>query len=155
MARPELLAPPFGGDLPLPYRWLYAHGVTELRPWSFIETQASAIALRDEFLLETAAPNPSVVRDWIPFARHHAQDDFAGFVLDDGKPTGEVAVVHLTWKRSAEVPGFPGITTYRDGWDWIARCLMPDTHEWAELNHEDIPELIAELDDQAANGKRT
>ena len=27
----------------------------------------------------------------------------------------------------------------------IARCLLPDTQEWAEHNHEDIPDLIAEL----------
>jgi len=108
---------PDGGPLPLPYRWLHAHGVHALRPWHVLDEQSRALGLRTELLFEVAAPNPSEIRDWMPFASLQTQDDFAGFVLIDGEPTGEVCVVHLTWKSKPELPGWPTITRYRDGWE--------------------------------------
>ena len=70
---------PDGAPLPLPYRWILACGLRKLTPWHFIDDQARALALRDEFLLEVEAPSPSSVRDWFPFAYDQTQDDFAGF----------------------------------------------------------------------------
>src|SRR5690242_20521671 len=102
--------------MPLPYRWLHALRITRIPPWHFIDDPAEASRLRAEFLREVAAPNPSEVRDWMPFAHHQAQDDVAGFVLRDGVPTGEVRVVHLTWSGAAERPGWPGLDRYRDLW---------------------------------------
>lgn len=132
---------PDGAPLPLPYRWIRACGLRELRPWHFIDDQARALALRDEFLLEVEAPNPSSVRDWFPFASHQAQDDFAGFILHDGKPTEEVAIVHLTWKRRSELPGWPSIARYTSFWTWLTDVGIVDTAEWAERNPEDLDDF--------------
>ena len=132
-----MLVLPSGQPLPNPYVWLHHHGFRELPPWSLIEDQASALALRDEFLLEVEAPNPSLVRDWFPFARHQAQDDFAGFILVDGAATGEVAIVHLTFKRRSELPGWPGMSRRPSFWVWFAD-VVDDTAEWCEGNFEDL-----------------
>ncbi|MBA3541007.1 MAG: hypothetical protein H0T79_15460 [Deltaproteobacteria bacterium] len=132
-----MLELPSGAAMPLPYRWVYAHGIRELPPWSMIDDQAQAIALRDEFLLEVQTPNPATIRDWFPFASHRSQDDRAGFVLVDGVPSGEVAVVHLTWRARAEQPGWPSMVRYPTFWAWLRDCMLDDAAEWAELNGED------------------
>ena len=132
---------PSGAPLPLPYRWIRACGLRELRPWHFIDDQAHALALRAEFLREIEAPNPATVRDWFPFASLQTQDDVAGFVLGDQQPTREVAVVHLTWARKSEQPGWPSIARFADFWDWLTRVGIADTAEWCENNPEDLDEL--------------
>jgi hypothetical protein len=131
-----MLVLPSGKPMPLPYRWLWRHGLRELPPWSLIDDQARALALRDEFLIEAAAPNPIAITDWFPFARHQAQDDYAGFVMDAGVATDEVAVVHLTFKRSAELPGWPGYSRVGDFWSWL-KSAIDDTAEFCEEPDED------------------
>lgn len=137
--------------MPMPFRWVVARGIRELPPWEMIDDQASALALRDEFLLEVQAPNPSKLRDWFPFARHRAQDDFAGFELaPDGVPTGSVYVVHLTWKRRAELPGWPSMGHFETFWTWLRDCMIEDAAEWAELNGDDD---LWELEDERARSE--
>jgi hypothetical protein len=126
---------PDGGPLPLPYRWLHRSGARTLTPWHLIVEQKEALGLRREYLLEVGGAS-----DWLPFARHQAQDDFAGFVLVDGVATGEVAVVHLTWAGKREQPGWPSMDRYQDGWEWIERCLWPETRDWTERNGIDDDE---------------
>src|SRR5687768_12428796 len=108
-----------GRPLPLAYRWLVEQGLTRFGPWYFIEEQAHSDAFRAEFVKEVAAPNPSPVKDFQPFAHHAACDDFAGFVLRDGQVTQEVAYVHLTFAGRPELPGYPGMTLYATVWDWL------------------------------------
>jgi hypothetical protein len=139
---------PDGSPLPLPYRWLHALRITSLTPWHFIEDRAAAAAVRAELLREVAPPNEATVRDWMPFARHQAQDDVAGFVLRDGAPTGEVYVVHLTWSGGPERPGWPGMSRYVDLWDWLARCALPETRAWAEDNEDEIADMLADPDER-------
>ncbi|HEU0036252.1 MAG TPA: hypothetical protein VFQ53_36815 [Kofleriaceae bacterium] len=131
--------------MPVPYRWIRVHGVRELPPWEFLDDQARALALRDEFLLEVQEPNPSKVRDWFPFAAHRARDEFAGFELVAGKATGAVCVVHLTWRRRAEQPGWPSLTRHDSFWAWFRGDMLDEAIEWADLNAEaDVLDLEAE-----------
>jgi hypothetical protein len=126
-----MLVLPSGAPMPLPYRWIWRHGFRELPPWSLIVDQAQAIALRDEFLREAAAPNPIAIRDWFPFARHQAQDDYAGLILDAGVATDEVAIVHLTFKRGVELPGWPGYSRVGDLWRWL-KDVVEETKEFCD-----------------------
>jgi hypothetical protein len=134
------LVGPDGRPLPMAYRWVHALGVRSLTPWHLLRDQGEALVLRDEFLIETGDG-----RDWIPFARDQTCDELAGFALDARcAPTGEVWIVHLTFKRALELPGFPSMERYSDFWDWLQRRAIPDTREWAELASEaDLVDLSA------------
>ena len=68
-----------------------------------------------------APPNPSALRDWLPFATRQDCDDVAGFELAQGRPTGAVYMVHLTWSKGPERPGWPVMERYEDFWDWVSR----------------------------------
>jgi len=81
-----------GNPLPAAYRWLVGQGLTDFGPWYLIEKQAESDAFRAEFRKEVASPNPSPIKDFQPFARHGGCDDFAGFVLWDGRIDKEVLV---------------------------------------------------------------
>jgi hypothetical protein len=132
---------PDGKPLPIAYRWLHALGVVSLPPWHFVEGQERAMGMREEFLRETAAPNQSRLRDWMPFAARQDCDDVVGFVLVDGAAPGAVCVVHLTWAGRPERPGFPGVDEYDDFWDWLQRDAIPETRDWAD--EEWIADLVA------------
>lgn len=129
--RLRFLSAPGGVALPLPYRWIRASGLVRLPPWQFLETARQAQAFRKEFLLEISPPNRCVIKDWMPFARRQDTDDVAGFVLEQGKPTGTVAVVHLTWSGQPEQRGWPSIERYEDFWAWLRKDVLPTTREWA------------------------
>jgi hypothetical protein len=115
-----------GQPLPFAYRWLVEQGLTQFGPWYFIDAQVESDAFRAEFAKEVAAPNPSTVKDFQPFARHGACDDFAGFVIRDGRVTKEVLYVHLTFAGRAELPGYPGMTRYEDVWAWLSGCVVEE-----------------------------
>jgi hypothetical protein len=115
-----------GQPLPFGYRWLVEQGLTQFAPWYFIEEQADSDGFRAEFAKEVAAPNPSLVKNFQPFARHTACDDFAGFVIRDGQVTKEVLCVHLTFAGGPELPGYPGMTLYEDVWAWLSDCVVAE-----------------------------
>ncbi len=127
----RFLSAPGGVPLPLPYRWLRGTGLIHLPPWHFIETTRQAQALRKEFLLEISPPNRCSFKDWMPFARRQDTDDVAGFVLERGKPTGTVVVVHLTWSGQPEQRGWPSMERYEDFWAWLRKDAIVATSEWA------------------------
>ena len=122
--------------LPDPLRRLLDHGLRELPPWELYDDPAAASSLRDELLLETQPPNPCPIRDWYPFARHFQIDDHAGFVLVDGQPTGEIAVVHLTYLGRAEQPGWPGFQRYRNFTHWFRDALITEAAEFCDGNFD-------------------
>jgi hypothetical protein len=121
---------PGNQPLPLGYRWIIANGVRGLSPWRFLESQPESEALRHEFLQEVAAPNSSLVRDVVPFARRTDCDDVAAFILDEsGEVTEQVCLVQLTWKSAPEVPGWPGMALYDDVWLWVSAVVLVDAQE--------------------------
>jgi hypothetical protein len=121
-----------GQPLPFAYQWLVHQGLTNFGPWYFIKEQRQSDVLRSEFIKETAAPNTSEVKDFQPFARHAACDDFAGFVISEGKVTGPVVLVHLTFAGRAELPGYPGMMLYEDIWAWFSACVVEDMRNVAD-----------------------
>jgi hypothetical protein len=122
-----------GKPLPYAYRFLVEHGVTQFGPWCFIEDQAGSDALRTEFVKEVAAPNPSKVKDFQPFASMSGIcDDFAGFVIRDGHATNEVLGVHLTWLGRPENPGWPDMQLFPDIWAFLSERVIPEMAMCAE-----------------------
>ena len=119
-----------GDELPFAYRYLVEQGLTRFGPWYLIEDQAESDGFRAEFVREVAVPNSSRIKDFQPFARHAACDDFAGFVLWQGRWEGrvspEVVVVHLTFSGKPETPGYPGMTRYPDVWAWLSECVLEE-----------------------------
>jgi hypothetical protein len=121
--------------LPLPLRWLRAHGLRGLTPWHFIERPEDAAALRREYLLEVAGGSQPE-RDMLPFARRQDKDDVAGFVIENGTVTGKVISAHLTWKGGPEMTGRPHVERYGDLWEWM-KAAIDETATWC--CEEDLP----------------
>jgi hypothetical protein len=115
-----------GKPLPFAYRWLVEQGLIRFGPWYFIEEQTDSDAFRAEYIKEVASPNPALIKDFQPFARHAACDDFAGFVIRGGVLTREVLYVHLTFAGGPEMAGFPGTTLYEDVWAWLSDCVVEE-----------------------------
>ena len=124
MAFPPLLSD--GRDLQFAYRWLIQEGFTHFGPWHFIDDQFASDSFRAEFAKEVADPNPSPVKDFQAFAHHAACDDFAGFVIRDGRVTEGVLDVHLTWSGRVELTGWPSMTVYDDIWAWLAKSVIEE-----------------------------
>jgi hypothetical protein len=125
-----------GRPLPYGYRWLFERGLTDFGPWYLISEQSDSDAMRQEFVKETSAPNPSQVKDFQPFAKAAGNDDVAGFVIRSGKVSKEVLLVHLTWSSRPELEGYPGMTLYSDVWEWFADCVVGEMKYVAENEEE-------------------
>lgn len=108
-----------GFAYPLEYQWIRLNGFDGMAPWRCIDVADDASAIRNEFLLEVARGSIPV-KDFLPFARSGVSDDYAGFVQSDGIVTGEVCVVHLTFRRAAEVSGYPRYQILPTAWEWVA-----------------------------------
>jgi hypothetical protein len=54
--------------------------------------------------------------------------DDALFEISDG--TGRVAVVHLTWGRTAEQPPWPITNIYPNVEAWAEKCMQPEHEDW-------------------------
>ena len=133
---------PCDASLPLPVRWVAAHGITWLTPWSLIDEASTRAGLRRQFQLEVSGGSREIT-DCLPFARRQDCDDVAAFVVSDGVFTHEVIVAHLTWRDGPERDGFPGMERFPTFWDWFARAIR-DSSEWA--SEEALPDVIAERD---------
>ena len=122
-------------SVPLPLRWLVAHGVTSLTPWHFLADHDRVAALRAEYRAETADG-----RDCIPFAVRQDCDDVAAFVVSGGKTTDAVVDVHLTYTRSAERKGFPTERRYKTFWAWLKSAIDDSADFASELDLDEIVE---------------
>ena len=120
---PVLTAAPDGEPMPVGYRWLVEFGTLNGTAWRLLDEAASA-ELRAEFQAETAAPNDTVIKDCLPFAQGGEKDDIAAFVLDDGRCTGAVVSVHLTFSKKPESEGWPGLWRHRSLWEWLAKNVI-------------------------------
>ena len=117
--------------LPLEYRWLKFHGFSGFRPWELIEDPGRQ-SLRQEYQIETG-------ENFYPFANRQDCDEFAGFIVNNGDIQSSVVVVHLTWKGSREVRGFPIRTEFKNMFDWLREVAIPDTCEW--MSEEELNDL--------------
>jgi hypothetical protein len=123
-------------SIPLPLRWLIAHGITSLTPWHFLADRDRVAALRAEYCAETADG-----RDCLPFAVRQDCDDVAAFVVSNGRITDTVVDVHLTYSRGPAMEVFPHEQTYKTFWAWL-KSAVDDSADFAmEL---DLDEIIDE-----------
>ena len=128
---PPLLTAPNGEPFPIGYRWLRAHGLVGLRPWMFVDSPAEAHELRGEFVCEVAPPNLCPVRDLLPFAVRKDRDELAGFVVESGQLTQEVALVHLSLKGRPERNRELLLRRFADVWEFVREAMLEDARDWA------------------------
>ena len=128
---PPLLTAPNGEPFPIGYRWLRVHGLVGLRPWMFVDSPAEAQDLRGEFVCEVAPPNRCPVRDLLPFAVRKDRDELAGFIVEGGKLTDEVALVHLSGKGRPERDRDLVVKRFADVWEFAREALLEDARDWA------------------------
>ncbi len=126
-----LLRAPNGEPFPLGYRWLREHGLVGLRPWMFLDDADEAWRLRGEFVREVASPNRCPIRDLLPFAQRKDRDELAGFVVEGGKLTQEVALVHLSFKGRPERDRELLLKRFSDIWEFAKEALLEDARDWA------------------------
>jgi hypothetical protein len=93
-----------------------------IAPWQPVEHPEESAALTAELQRELAPGHPLAGLPLRPIARRAGCDDVL-FAVEDG--SGRVAVVHLTWRGSQEVPPWPVSTLYDDLTAWAAAELRP------------------------------
>jgi hypothetical protein len=130
-------ARPAAAQLPLPLRWLRAHGLRGLTPWHFIDAPEELASLRAEYRKDVGRGSQPE-RDFLPFARRQDQDEVAGFVVERGTVTSKVISVHLTWTGRAEPSGSPTIDRHQDIWEWL-KAAIDETAIWC--SEGDMPPL--------------
>lgn len=140
-----------GYAFPREYAWLRQGGFCSLRPWRCIDDVDEATSLRREFLLEVGRGSISV-RDCLPFARIDDGDDFAGFVQSQGRITGEVCIVHLTFRSAAEVSGYPTHEILPTVWAWLIRII--DDAERHCQRDQGAADAATRADDAASRARR-
>ena len=116
---------------PLALRWILANGVSELRPWRFFDSNEGESAER-----AFAQESGSVTRVKV-FASRQDCDDFAGFVVEDGKVTDRVVYFHPSFNGSTHThlvnSRHPSLFAF------LRDVVLGDTEDWcAEDELEDL-----------------
>src|SRR5437870_953774 len=118
---PTSKAEELGFRLPPAYFHVQELGLTNLKPWYFIES--SAIRANYSQINERFAE-----RHVLPFARRGDCDDVACFVLEeDARSRSEVVVIHDYAAKGMEV-----VNRMPNFWDWF-RSAVEDMIQWSEL----------------------
>ena len=139
MTQPSLTTPS-GEPMPVSYRWLVEFHTLNGTSWRLVAAALSA-ELRAEFQAETAAPNNSVLKDCLPFAQGGEGgegDDVAAFVLEEGRCTGAVVSVQLTFSKKPESEGWPGMWRHRSLWEWLAKQVIQQMEIYPDADIEEL-----------------
>ena len=128
-------------NFPLAYRWFLAKGLTNWQPWYFVDTDATAQDGPDfasnqfattAFQLETGADF-----DVYLFARRQDMDDFAFFVIRDGKIEDKVVSIHLSFARRLELSNPLRYDQISQGFtQWLRESVLADVGDW--MSEEDM-----------------
>ena len=127
-------------SIPLPLRWILAHGITSLTPWYFLDDPERIDGLRNQYRREVSGGSQPI-SDCLPFARRRDNDDVAAFVVVDGVVTAEVIDVHLAWATGPERPGYPSLERYPDFWAWF-KSAVDASADWA--TEDDLDDVISD-----------
>ncbi|ELP33362.1 hypothetical protein [Rhodopirellula baltica] len=127
-------------SIPLPLRWILAHGITSLTPWYFLDDAERIEGLRNQYRREVSGGSQPI-SDCLPFARRQDNDDVAAFAIVDNVVTAEVIDVHLTWATDPERPGFPRLERYPDFWTWF-KSAVDASADWA--TEDDLDDVISD-----------
>jgi hypothetical protein len=122
-------------NFPLAYRWFLAKGLTNWQPWYFIDTNATSQSepdfaanqfARKAFHIETGADF-----DVYLFARRQDRDDYAFFVVRDGKIYDKVVTIHLSFAEKLELPSPLRYELVVQGFSqWLRETVIPDVEDW-------------------------
>ena len=125
---------------PLPYRWFIFKSLTNWQPWSFVDTVASINAPPD-LAANAFASNACKIEtgadfDVYLFARRQDRDDFAFFIVKDGKIEDKVINIHLSFASKLELRNPLRYGDIKGGFGaWMQATVMPDVIEW--MSEED------------------
>ena len=127
--------------LPLPYRWFLAKGLTDWQPWYFQDTDATARATPDfaanQFAKTAFQQETGADFDVYLFARRQDRDDFAFFVVRDGKIEDKVVTIHLSFASKRELSSPLRYEQVSQGFTaWLRDIVMDDVEEW--ISEEDL-----------------
>jgi hypothetical protein len=91
---------------PLPYRWFLIKGLSNWQPWYFIDTAESVqqpprFSENQNFARAFKAQTGADFDVYL-FARRQDMDDFAFFVVRDGKIEDRVVRIHLSFANRLE-----------------------------------------------------
>ena len=123
--------------VPLPLRWVRAHGFKSLTPWHLIESDQTGAGFRREYVLEVSGGSLPE-RDMLPFARRQDCDTVAGFVVDAGEVREAVIEVHLTDRGGPEILGYPQARRFANFWEWL-KSATDDSADWC--SEEELADL--------------
>lgn len=125
---------------PLAYRWFLSKRLVEWQPWYFVD-DSSVLHKPDfskhefasrAFKLETGADF-----DVYLFARRQDRDDYAFFVVRDGKIEDKVVTAHLSFAKQFEVKSPLRYSSISCNFtQWLAEVVIPDIAEW--MTEDDI-----------------
>ena len=139
----ELPRLPSGEELPLPYRWIRAHGLQRLTPWLFVfDDQAFAQRWREKYR-QRHTRLCLAFRDAWPFASRQDRMEVAAFELRRGRATGKVIVVDEDFcdQWGGKVGGT--LETYQSFMYWLASALS-DAEVW--MTEEDLADILEEME---------
>ena len=129
---------------PLSYRWFISRGLTSWQPWYFIDDQQSLRLdpdfSKNDFAVRAFKTETRADFDVYLFARRQDMDDFAFFVVKDGKIEDKVVTIHLTFAKKLELkaPLQYGQVT-RSFVAWMREDVIPDVEDW--MNEDDLPDV--------------
>lgn len=127
---------------PLPYRWFLNKGLVNWEPWYFMDSRESINSrpnfaqnseLSKQFKIETGAEF-----DVYLFARRQDQDDFAFFIIEDGKLLDRVVTIHLSFVNKLELKQpLKSQEINKSFIDWVRTVALQDVDEWIEEENLD------------------
>jgi hypothetical protein len=126
---------------PLAYRWFLSKGLTDWEPWYFTDDAASVQQRPDfsknEFASRAFAVETGADFDVYLFARRQDMDDYAFFVVRDGKIEDKVMTIHLSFAKRFELKT-PLLYSqvHRRFMQWVGEVVVADVADW--MSEDDI-----------------
>ncbi len=126
---------------PLAYRWFLVKGLTDWEPWYFVDTVETVKAeprfLENQnfaraFKVETGADFNVYL-----FARRQDMDDFAFFIVHNGKIEDKVVHIHLSFANRLELRNPLRYTDSHFTFiQWLRKEVISDVADW--MTEEDL-----------------
>lgn len=120
--------------LPISYRWFIAKGLTKWQPWYFIDT-IETIGCEPElstndFFHQVFKKETGADFDVYLFARRQDQEDFAFFVVKDGRVEDRVVSIHLAFAGGVSLdPPLRYANIEQTFMNWIREVVMVDVEQ--------------------------
>lgn len=132
---PQFPLLPSGDPLPLPYRWIRAHGLHSITPWQFSDDEEHVANWRQRYHEQTG-------KDAWPFAYRQERMEVAVFRLRCGSTSGNVFVLDTDFHDTfaGERP-YGVVIKYVNFMEWFAAALQ-ESQEW--MTEADLAAVLEE-----------